>query len=154
MDMTNRTRYAIAAMLDLARAVQPVPLSELARQQAISRGYLDKLLARLCARGLLMRSAGVEHDFWLARPPAEIALAEIVAAVHARSDRCRRRNKARGWCATRRPGHYLWDALNQGVADFLAGISLADLLTREHVFGTLPRARRPRLRAVPSPAVE
>ncbi len=152
--MTNRTRFAIAAMLDLARAPQPVSSSKLARQQAISRGYLDKLLARLCARGLLLRTAGAEHDFWLARAPAEIALADIVAAVHARNDRCRRRNKARGWCATRRPGHYLWDALNQGVADFLAGISLADLMTREHVFGALPRASKPRLRAVPSPALK
>lgn len=153
MELTNRTRYALTAMLDLARAAQPVPLSELARRQTISRAYLDKLLLRLSARGLVMRSAGPEHGFWLARPPAEIALADIVSAVHDRSDRRRRRGMVRSRRGDHRLGHYLWEALNQRILDFLAGISLADLMTREHVFGNMQRhVRKPRLRAISNPA--
>lgn len=138
-------------MLDVARHAEPLTLAELARRQSLPHAYLGKLLLRLCAGGLLMRSVGSEHIFWLARAPADIALADIVSAVHDRPGGRRRRG------AARRPGHrlahYLWETLNQRILEFLAGISLADLLARRRVLSMALRpVRKPRLRAVPRPA--
>jgi len=130
-------------MLDVARHAEPITLAELARRQSLSHAYLGKLLLRLYAGGLLMRSVGSEHIFWLARAPADIALADIVSAVHEHPGG--RRGAVRAGRPDRRLAHYLWETLNQRILEFLAGISLADLLAQRP-------GRKPRLRAVPRPA--
>jgi Rrf2 family transcriptional regulator, iron-sulfur cluster assembly transcription factor len=57
MKLGTRARYAVMAMVDLARygAAGPVPLAEIARRQEISLPYLEQLFARL-RRGGLVRS--------------------------------------------------------------------------------------------------
>jgi Rrf2 family iron-sulfur cluster assembly transcriptional regulator len=145
LELTDRARYAVTAMLDVARHAEPITLAELARRQSLSHAYLGKLLLRLYAGGLLMRSVGSEHIFWLARAPADIALADIVSAVHDDPGGRRRRGAVRARRPDHRLAHYLWETLNQRILEFLAGISLADLLAQRP-------GRKPRLRAVPRPA--
>lgn len=144
----------MTAMLDVARCAEPITLAELARRQSLSHAYLGKPLPRLCGRGLLVHGAGAEV-FWLARAPADIALADIISAVHDRTGRRWRRSGSKARRRDHRLGQYLWEALNQRILKFLAGISLADLLAQEKMFSNMTRrARKQRLRAVPRPAGE
>ena len=54
MKLSTKGRYAVMAMVDLARhaQVKPVSLSDIATRQEISLSYLEQLFARLRRAGL------------------------------------------------------------------------------------------------------
>jgi len=58
MNLSTKGRYAVMAMVDLARNGQdrPVALNEIAQRQEISLSYLEQLFAGL-RRGVLVVSA-------------------------------------------------------------------------------------------------
>ena len=71
MKLSTKGRYAVMAMVDLARHAQakPVSLSDIATRQEISLSYLEQLFARLrqihlanLEQRLPIRPAGVGSD--------------------------------------------------------------------------------------------
>ncbi|MCA8895900.1 MAG: Rrf2 family transcriptional regulator, partial [Amphiplicatus sp.] len=83
MKLTTKGRYAVAALADIAAngGAEPVALPDVARRQGISAGYLEQLFAKLRRAGLVESARGVAGGYLLARAPASIRVAEIVAAV-------------------------------------------------------------------------
>jgi Rrf2 family iron-sulfur cluster assembly transcriptional regulator len=139
MRLSTKGRYAVTAMLDLAlNGVKgPVTLAEISENQGISLSYLEQLFAALRAKELVRGVRGPGGGYYLGRDANDISIANIICAVDewVEFTRCGgRQNCSRGSrCLT----HTLWDELSEEIFDFLANISIGDLVRR----GTSERTR-------------
>jgi Rrf2 family iron-sulfur cluster assembly transcriptional regulator len=83
MRITTRTRYAIRALYDLAfhRLGQAAGAKEIADRQKIPLRFLEQILQDLRKAGIVEARRGPRGGYALARPPAQISLAEVLHAV-------------------------------------------------------------------------
>src|ERR1043165_3139303 len=92
MKLGTRARYAVTAMVDLARHGDegPVPLGEIARRQEISLSYLEQLFAKLRAAGLVKSVRGPGGGYLLAHGPQGTRVSDVILAVDEpiRATRC------------------------------------------------------------------
>src|SRR5580700_5392106 len=92
MQLSTRGRYAVMAMTELAGrdGARAVSLAAIAQNQQISRPYLEQLFARLRRGGLVQSVRGPGGGYRLARPAAELSVADVVLAVDEplRATRC------------------------------------------------------------------
>ncbi len=81
--VSSRAHYGLRAMTDLARAHGrgPVALSEVARAEHLSQGYLEQLMASLRRAGLVEGTRGAAGGYRLARSPAEITVGQVYRAL-------------------------------------------------------------------------
>ena len=135
MKLTTRGRFAVTAMLDLAMHAQagPVTLATISARQKISLSYLEQLFGKL-RRGSLVESVrGPGGGYTLGRPPDQLTVADIIRAVEEPIDsrQCEGRDNCLGdrRCMT----HDLWENLNTTVVNYLAGITLAQLILNQRV---------------------
>ena len=82
MRVTAKVDYAVRAAVELAAAGEgPVKGERIAEAQGIPLKFLENILLELKHAGLVQSQRGAEGGYWLARAPAEIALAEVIRAV-------------------------------------------------------------------------
>ena len=82
MRLSARADYALRAAIELAAASSGhVTADQLARAQQIPGKFLETILTQLRRAGLIRSQRGPDGGFWLARPAAEIALADIIRAI-------------------------------------------------------------------------
>lgn len=135
MKLSTKGRYAVMAMVDLARhgLGRPVPLSDIAARQEISLSYLEQLFAKLRRNGLVSSVRGPGGGYLLTHGRDATRISDIILAVDEpiRATRCRpgsgsgcRSDKAR--CLT----HDLWEALGQEIHSFLSAVTVGDVLDR------------------------
>jgi len=130
MKLTSKGRYAVTAMLDLALHANqgPVTLSAISKRQGISLSYLEQLFTRLRRGGLVSSTRGPGGGYLLNGDAADIAVADVVAAVDesVNATRCGGQENCQDGqrCLT----HDLWTELSDQIFTFLSGISLAQLV--------------------------
>ncbi|MDB5435151.1 MAG: putative transcriptional regulator [Phenylobacterium sp.] len=135
MRLSTKGRYAVMAMTDLARRqdepCRGVALAEIATRQEISLSYLEQLFARLRRKGLVQSARGPGGGYRLARTAAETSIAEIVLAVDEplRATRCDEQGKGCMLKGERCLTHDLWEDLGHKIEDYLASVSLADVVS-------------------------
>ena len=151
MKLGSKGRYAVMAMVDLARHSDghPVALAEIAKRQEISLSYLEQLFAKLRRGGLVNSVRGPGGGYLLAHHRDQTRIADIIVAVdeplHAvrctpgaaigcRGDRSR--------CLT----HDLWEELSNQIHLYLNSVSLGDVCEKR-VLGTSGLAQRDSYRA-------
>ncbi len=83
MRVTAKADYAVRAVVELAEADEDSPRKgdDIAGAQGIPLSFLENILTQLKASGLVRSQRGREGGYWLARPAAEITLAEVIRAV-------------------------------------------------------------------------
>ena len=133
MRLTTKGRFAVTAMMDLALrgGSGPVTLAEISTRQGISLSYLEQLFGKLRRHGLVNSVRGPGGGYRLAKPTAEIAVADIILAVDepidatqcAGKENCQDDHK----CLT----HDLWANLNTHIFNYLRSVTLAELV-RNH----------------------
>jgi len=81
--VTARVDYAVRAMVQLAAAgtSEPVKADSLAATQEIPAKFLLEILRQLKQHKLLVSRRGPDGGYTLARPAAEIAVADVIRAV-------------------------------------------------------------------------
>ncbi|MEJ2394922.1 MAG: Rrf2 family transcriptional regulator [Candidatus Thiodiazotropha sp.] len=132
MRLSTKGRYAVTAMLDLAINGKngPVTLAEISENQGISLSYLEQLFAALRSKELVRGVRGPGGGYYLGKSSDEISIANIICAVDewVEFTRCGGRQNCSGGarCLT----HTLWDDLSSEIFNFLANISLGDLVRR------------------------
>jgi Rrf2 family iron-sulfur cluster assembly transcriptional regulator len=132
MRLSTKGRYAVTAMLDLALNGKkgPVTLAEISENQGISLSYLEQLFAALRSKDLVRGVRGPGGGYYLGKSADEISIANIICAVDewVEFTRCGGRQNCSGGarCLT----HTLWDDLSTEIFNFLANISLGDLVRR------------------------
>ena len=82
MRVSAKADYALRAMVELA-AAPPGPLKSerIAAAQEIPQKFLENILLDLRHAGLVTSQRGAEGGYGLARPAAEISLADVIRAV-------------------------------------------------------------------------
>ena len=135
MRLTSKGRYAVTAMLDVAMFAKqaPVPLADISERQGISLSYLEQLFARLRKRGLVHSVRGPGGGYQLGKTADGISVGAVIEAVDESIDatRCQGKGNCQGGerCLT----HSLWEGLSDRIADFLDGITLAELMASRDV---------------------
>ena len=84
MRVSTRGDYACRALLSLALHADtdgPTSVRDIAERTGLPQPYLEQILLALKGAGLVRSKRGVGGGYVLARPPEEITLADIVAAV-------------------------------------------------------------------------
>lgn len=132
MRFSRSAKYAILTLLRLAaNGGGPLTVAELATDGQVPRAYLAKLVPQLVRAGLLASSRGRGGGVSLARPPEEIALAEVIQATDGPAflqdcpfdpDPC----PGKPHC----PLAPLWDPLREKILAFLEETTLASLAAR------------------------
>ena len=132
MRLTNKGRYAVMAMADLAFNADkgPISLTEISLRQNISLSYLEQIFLKLKNNKLVRSSRGANGGYILEKPASEIKLSNIIFAVdeEVKTLNCKKSSK-RG-CnnkSTKCITHNLWDALDQHINSFFESVKLQDL---------------------------
>ena len=83
MMFSTKAEYGVRVMVELARRAgeEPIPLAEIAAHDGLPLAYLEHLVARLRKAGLVDSRRGSHGGYLLARPAAEITMAEVVEAL-------------------------------------------------------------------------
>jgi len=135
MRLSTKGRYAVMAMMDLAihEETGPVTLADISASQAISLSYLEQIFARLRKEGLVEGTRGPGGGYRLSRAAADISVADVVTAV---DEQVRFSDwQPDGELQLSGPylTHDLWRDLSGRIHDFLDGITLEELVSREGV---------------------
>ncbi|WP_135449397.1 MULTISPECIES: RrF2 family transcriptional regulator [Tabrizicola] len=79
--LTQRARYALHAMLYLARKDASATVAEIAEAERIPRKFLEQILAALKLRGLVMARRGPQGGYVLARGAEAISFADVLRCI-------------------------------------------------------------------------
>jgi Rrf2 family protein len=79
--LTQRARYALHAMVFLARKNAPATVAEIAEAETIPRKFLEAILGELRTRGLVIGKRGPNGGYHLAHPPEAISFADILRCI-------------------------------------------------------------------------
>jgi len=141
MQISTRGEYAARALLHLALAydgARLVKTAAIAKQQSIPKKYLEQILLLFKKRGLVQSKPGLNGGYFLARPPGQITMAEIVRAVDGPLAPVRCVSKTahvectcavEATCALRT----VWQEARDAVARVLEGITLEEVAVRARV---------------------
>jgi Rrf2 family protein len=83
MRISAKADYAVRAMVELAAAdgERPVKAERIANAQGIPLNFLENILGELRHAGIVRSHRGAEGGFRLAKPAAEITIADVIRAV-------------------------------------------------------------------------
>jgi Rrf2 family iron-sulfur cluster assembly transcriptional regulator len=83
MKISTKGRYAVIAMVDLARHSQthPIPLPQIANRQNISQHYLEQLFVKMRRANLVKSTRGPGGGYVLAIPTSQITMKDLLSAV-------------------------------------------------------------------------
>jgi Rrf2 family protein len=81
--LTQRSRYALRAMLLLARTDRdiPQPLSRISRDASVPRKFLEIIFVDLKQAGLIVAHRGKAGGYRLAMPPHLISFGDIIRVI-------------------------------------------------------------------------
>ena len=134
MRLTTKGRFAVTAMLDLALRHEhgPVTLAGIGQRENISLSYLEQLFGKLRRHALVDSVRGPGGGYCLARPMAQVSVADIILAVDEPLDATQCGGMENCQDEKRCMTHNLWTALNEKLYDYLNSVTLQDLVA-EHL---------------------
>jgi Rrf2 family cysteine metabolism transcriptional repressor len=135
VNISMKSRYAVRALTELARREEttpgkPVRLGDIADSRDMPLQFLEQVFAALRRGGVVRSRRGAAGGYSLARPPTDITVLEVVAALDGVPSPA---ECTQGLCE-RVDGcgaASVWIEAQQALAKVLAGTSIADLLARE-----------------------
>ena len=135
MRITAKADYAVRAAVEMAAAGdQPVKGEKLAEAQGIPLQFLEHILLELKHARLVRARRGARGGYWLARPPEQITLANLIRAVEGPLANIQDQAPE----DTKYPGHAeqlreVWVAVRASLRRVLEHVTVADLRD-----GTIP----------------
>lgn len=81
--LSKKTQYAFRALMHLAQMddERPVLISEISKKKKIPLKFLENILLQLKQEGMLSSKKGKGGGYFLAKPPEEILLADVLRKV-------------------------------------------------------------------------
>merc|ERR1712078_476722 len=130
---TSKGRYAVMALMDLARFdnINPVSLRDISLRQGISLDYLEQIFSKLRKNEIVQSVRGTQGGYILNRKAKEIKLTNIFDAVDEKVKTVQCKKDSKKGCngkATKCITHNLWDELENHINTFFQNKSLKDLL--------------------------
>ena len=133
MKLTSKSRYAVMALVDLARFdnINPVSLRDISLRQNISLDYLEQIFFKLKKNQIVKSIRGNQGGYVLSKNPNDIKLANIFQAVDEKIKTVQCKKDSKRGCngrATKCITHNLWDELENHINSFFEQKSLKDLV--------------------------
>ena len=133
MKLTSKGRYAVMALVDLARFdnINPVSLRDISLRQGISLDYLEQIFSKLKRNDIVKSIRGTQGGYILNKNPNEIKLNNIFYAVDEKVKTVQCKKDSKRGCngkATKCITHDLWDELENHINSFFENKSLEDLI--------------------------
>jgi len=127
--ISAKADYAVRAAAELAAAGdEPVKGEKLAEAQDIPLQFLEHILLELKHARLVRARRGARGGYWLAKPPEEITLANVIRAVEGPLANIQDQSPE----STKYPGHAseltdVWIAVRASLRRVLEEVTVADL---------------------------
>jgi Rrf2 family iron-sulfur cluster assembly transcriptional regulator len=133
MKLTNKGRYAVMAMADLAKinAKQPTSLTDISLRQGISISFLEQIFSKLKKNNLVQSSRGPSGGYLLTRSPENIKLLTIIRAVDEKVKTVGCKKESKKGCngkSVKCIAHNLWDDLEDHINYFFEKNTLNDII--------------------------
>ena len=133
MKLTSKGRYAVMALVDLAKFnnINPVSLRDISLRQGISLDYLEQIFSKLRKKDIVQSVRGNQGGYVLGKKTKEIKLTNIFDAVDEKVKTVQCKKESKRGCngkATKCITHNLWDELETHINTFFENKSLKDLL--------------------------
>ncbi len=117
MPATARLDYGLRALVALANADRPLTGRDIAERDDLPAKFLFEILSVLRRGGLIHSRRGPHGGYWLARPPEEISVADVMHVLDGDPDTA----------SSATPLAAIWARLDDVALRTAADISLADL---------------------------
>ncbi len=134
MRISAKVDYAVRAGIELAGAEEGKALKgdQIAERQSIPVKFLENILGEMKHHGIVASRRGAEGGYWLAKKPADVAIAEIIRAVEGPLATVRgEAPEALGYSGSAEPLQKVWIALRANLRAVLEETSLADLVEED-----------------------
>ena len=133
MKLTSKGRYAVMALVDLARFdnINPVSLRDISLRQSISLDFLEQIFSKLKKNNIVKSIRGINGGYVLNKDPNDIKLTNIFHAVDEKVKTVQCKKDSKKGCngkATKCITHDLWDELEVHINTFFENKSLEDLV--------------------------
>ncbi len=133
MKLTSKGRYAVMALVDLAKFndLNPVSLRDISLRQGISLDYLEQIFLKLRKNEIVQSVRGTQGGYVLNKKAKEIKLTNIFDAVDEKVKTVQCKKESKKSCngrSTKCLTHNLWDELENHINDFFEKKSLEDLV--------------------------
>jgi Rrf2 family protein len=135
--VSAKTDYALRAALELAAAPdeKPVKGERIATAQKIPLRFLENILMQLRHAGLVESRRGADGGYRLARPAADVTLADVIRAIDGPlAGVSGARPETLDFSGVAEPMRDVWIAVRASLRGVLEGVTLADV-----VAGGLPQ---------------
>ena len=137
MKLTSKGRYAVMALVDLARFdnINPVSLRDISLRQGISLDYLEQIFSKLKKNEIVKSIRGTQGGYVLNKNPNDIKLTNIFHAVDEKVKTVQCKKESKRGCngkATKCITHNLWDELEIHINTFFENKSLEDLIKNKN----------------------
>jgi Rrf2 family protein len=131
LELSSEGRYALRALIYLARAGERVTADRISTEAHVPRRLLARILARLSHAGLVESEQGRGGGSRLARPAGKITLRQAVEAVEGPFGvvRCIMEDRACGEgapCAL----HEAWEEGQQAILEYLGTQTIEEFISR------------------------
>lgn len=129
MRVSAKADYAVRAAVELAAAGEgPVKAERIAQAQEIPLKFLETILLDLRHAGIAHSRRGIDGGYWLARPAAEISVAQVVRAVDGPIANVRGlRPEEVSYAGSSERLREVWIAVRASLRSVLEHVTLADL---------------------------
>lgn len=129
MKLSTKSRYGLRAVYCLAQNYgnQPVSLSKISADTAITKPYLEKLLNLLKKQGIIQSTRGLSGGYYLAKSPKETNVGEVLRALEDNlviAD-------CNTTCKSKCPNRFVFNKLYTEINKTLNSISIEDMLKNE-----------------------
>jgi len=133
MKLTSKSRYAVMALIDIARFnnINPVSLRDISLRQNISLDYLEQIFSKLKKNQIVKSVRGTQGGYILSKNPNDIKLKNIFNAVDQKVKTVQCKKESKKGCngrLTKCITHNLWDELENHINSFFEKKSLEDLI--------------------------
>lgn len=129
MRVSAKADYAVRAAVELASSeAGPIKGERLADSQDIPMKFLENILGELKHAGLVRSQRGTEGGYWLAKPPEEITIADVIRAVEGPLASVRGESpESLGYSGSAKPLNTLWVAVRANLRAVLDTVTVADV---------------------------
>jgi Rrf2 family protein len=129
MRVSAKADYAVRAAVELAAAESsPVKGEVISQAQGIPLKFLENILGELRHAGIVRSQRGTDGGYWLARPPDEITVADVMRAVEGPLASVRGDSpESLKYAGTAQPLGKVWVAVRANLRSVLERVTLADI---------------------------
>lgn len=136
MKISTKGRYALRMMLDLAEHQGDgyIALKDIAKRQNVSKKYLEQIVPILNKADILNTNRGYQGGYRLARTPDQYTVGDILRITEGSISpvACLDKNPVECERAAECAILPVWQGLYKVITDYLDGITLQDILDKQH----------------------